>query len=41
MCQIMRQVFENMDGAPEEEKYRMILKKQQAAHAASKRKLVL
>lgn len=41
MCQIMRQVFENMDGAPEEEKYRMILKKQQVAHAASKRKIVL
>lgn len=41
VCQIMRQVFENMDGAPEEEKYREILKKQQAAHAAGKRKVLL
>ena len=41
VCQIMRQVFANMDGAPEEEKYRKILKKQQTAHAASKRKITL
>ena len=34
----MRQVFEGMDGAPEEEKYKEILKKQQAAHNASRRK---
>lgn len=41
VCQIMRQVFANMEGAPEEEKYRAILKKQQAAHTASKRKITL
>jgi site-specific DNA recombinase len=41
VCQIMRQVFANMEGAPEEEKYRAILKKQQAAHTASKRKIIL
>lgn len=41
VCRIMRQVFENMGGAPEEEKYREILKKQQAAHAAGKRKITL
>lgn len=39
VCRIMRQVFANMEGAPEEEKYRAILKKQQMAHAASKRKI--
>ncbi len=32
-------VFENMKGAPEEAKYKEILKKQQAAHAVSRRKL--
>ena len=31
----MRQVFEGMDGAPEEEKYKEILKKQQAAYNAA------
>ena len=38
VSRIMRQVFEGMDGAPEEEKYKEILKKQQAAHNASRRK---
>lgn len=40
VCQIMRQVFASMVGAPEEEKYKEILKKQQAAHTASRRKIV-
>lgn len=40
VSQIMRQVFEGMDGAPEEEKYKEILKKQQAAHTASRRKII-
>ncbi len=40
VIQIMRQVFESMDGAPEEEKYKEILKKQQAAHIAGRRKIV-
>ena len=40
VCQIMRRMFANMAGAPEEEKYKDILKKQQAAHNASRRKLV-
>ncbi len=31
----MRLVFEGMDGAPEEEKYKEILKKQQAAYNAA------
>ena len=35
VCRIMRQVFEGMDGAPEEEKYKEILKKQQAAYNAA------
>lgn len=39
VCQVMRRVFENMKGAPEEAKYKEILKKQQAAHAVSRRKL--
>ena len=39
VSQIMRQVFESMDGAPEEEKYKEVLKKQQAAHIASRRKI--
>ncbi len=38
-CQIMRRVFASMKGAPEEEKYKEILKKQQAAHTASRRKI--
>ena len=37
----MRQVFANMAGAPEEEKYKEILKKQQAAHNAGRRKVSL
>lgn len=41
VCQVIRQIFENMDGAPEEEKYKEILKKQQAAHNAGRRKLTL
>ncbi len=41
VSQVMRQVFAGMVGAPEEEKYREILRKQQAAHAASRRKFVL
>lgn len=41
VSQIMRQVFANMDGAPEEEKYKEILRKQQAAHKASRRKIVM
>lgn len=41
VSQIMRQVFENMDGAPAEEKYKEILKKQQAAKKASRRKITL
>lgn len=40
VSQIMRQVFASMVGAPEEEKYKKILKKQQAAHTASRRKIV-
>lgn len=40
VCQIMRQVFANMSGAPEEEKYKEMLKKQQAAHKAVKNKLI-
>ncbi|MCM1181416.1 MAG: recombinase family protein [Clostridium sp.] len=40
VSRIMRQVFEGMDGAPEEEKYKEILKKQQAAHNAGRRKTV-
>lgn len=39
VCQVMRQVFANMAGAPEEEKYKAILKKQQAAHSAGRRKI--
>ncbi len=39
VCQIMHQVFESMEGAPEEEKYKDILKKQQAAHTAGRRKI--
>ena len=35
VSRIMRQVFEGMDGAPEEEKYKEILKKQQAAYNAA------
>lgn len=41
VTQIMCQVFANMDGAPEEEKYKELLKKQQAAHIAGRRKIVL
>ena len=41
VSQVMWQVFAGMVGAPEEEKYREILRKQQAAHAASRRKFVL
>ena len=41
VCRIMRQVFANMAGAPEEEKYKEILKKQQAAHNAGRRKVSL
>ncbi|MCD8197934.1 MAG: recombinase family protein [Lachnospiraceae bacterium] len=40
VCRIMRQVFENMSGAPEEDKYKEILKKQQAAHTAKRRKIM-
>lgn len=39
--QVIRQVFMNMSGAPEEDKYKEILKKQQAAHAAGRRKITL
>lgn len=39
VSEIMRQVFANMDGAPEENRYKEILKKQQAAHKASRRKI--
>lgn len=39
--QIMRKVFASMKGAPEEEKYKEILKKQQAAHNAGRRKIVI
>lgn len=39
VSEIMRQVFANMEGAPEEEKYKQILRKQQAAHTASRRKI--
>ena len=41
VSQIMRQVFADMDGAPEEEKYKEILKKQQAAQKASRRKATM
>lgn len=41
VSQIIRQVFESMTGAPEEDKYKEILKKQQAAHAAGRRKISL
>ena len=34
VCQIMRQLFANMAGAPEKEKYKEILKRKQAAHNA-------
>ena len=40
VSQVMRQVFVGMAGAPEEEKYKEILRKQQAADVATKRKLV-
>ena len=41
VCQIMRQLFANMAGAPEKEKYKEILKRQQAAHNAGRRKISL
>lgn len=41
VSQIMRQMFANMAGAPEEEKYKEILKKQQVAYNASRRKVNL
>ena len=41
VSRIMRQVFAGMDGAPEEEKYKEILKKQQAAQKAGRRKAAM
>ena len=41
VSQVMRQFFANMAGAPEEEKYKEIMKKQQAAHNAGRRKASL
>lgn len=41
VCQIMRQLFANIAGAPEKEKYKEILKSQQAAHNAGRRKISL
>lgn len=41
VSQVIRQVFANMAGAPEEDKYMEILKKQQAAHNASRRRISL
>lgn len=40
-CRITCQVFENIVGVPEEEKYREMLKKRQAAHAEGKRRIAL
>ena len=39
VCQIMREVFANMTGSPAEDKYKEVIKKQQAAHAAKKKKV--
>ncbi len=39
VCQVMRQIFAGMSGSPDESRYQAMLKKQQKAHGAARKKV--